>query len=106
MIRKAFYMELKPGRLEAYVKAHNPIPRELAAALKRCGVSNYSIFCHADRNVLICVFEADDEEKLAGLADCECCRVWWKEMTENLVVAVRGDEKAREEPMTEVFYLQ
>ena len=31
MIRKAFYMEVKPGCIEEYTKAHNPIPAELKA---------------------------------------------------------------------------
>lgn len=29
MIRKAFYMQVKPGCLDEYYKAHNPIPQEL-----------------------------------------------------------------------------
>ncbi|MBR2427491.1 MAG: L-rhamnose mutarotase, partial [Lentisphaeria bacterium] len=46
MIRKAFYMEVRPGHLAEYTHVHNPIPEELKAILKRHGVNNYSIFHH------------------------------------------------------------
>lgn len=76
MIRKAFYMELELGCREEYIRAHNPIPDELAAALKECGVANYSIFIHPVNDLLFGCLEAESEEKLARLADYECCRSW------------------------------
>lgn len=105
MIRKAFYMEVQPGRLDAYTRAHNPIPKELAAILKKHGVHNYSIFHHPGTNVMFGYMEVEDEAELAKLNDYECCHKWWKQMTENLVCARPGDLKAKEEPMQEVFHL-
>ena len=46
MIRKAFYMEVKPGCIEEYTKAHNPIPAELKEIMQNHGIHNYSIFHH------------------------------------------------------------
>ncbi len=105
MIRKAFYMEVKPGRLAEYTRAHNPIPEELGAILKKHGVHNYSIFQHPGSNVLFGYLEAEDEGQLAKINDYQCCHKWWKQMTENLVCAHPGDSKAKEEPMQEVFHL-
>lgn len=105
MIRKAFYLEVQPGRLEQYTQAHNPIPAELAAILKRHGVHNYSIFHHPGSNVMFAYLEAENEAELEKINDYECCHKWWKQMTENLVCASPGDLKAKEEPMREVFHL-
>lgn len=35
MIRKAFYMEVRPGKLGEYTHLHNPIPDELVYSRNR-----------------------------------------------------------------------
>ena len=105
MKRMAFYMELQPGHLEDYTKAHNPIPKDVEKVLKDHGVRNYSIFHHPGTNVMFGYMEVEDESRLAGIADYECSRKWWLKMTNFLVCAHPGDEQAKEEPMNEVFHL-
>ncbi len=106
MIRKAFYMEVKPDRIEEYTRAHNPIPEELAAIIRRHGVHNYSIFHHPGTNVMFGYMEIESEEEFARIGDYGRCHQWWKQMTENLVCATPGADKAKEEEMKEVFHLE
>ena len=80
MIRKAFYMEVRPGKLGEYTHLHNPIPDELAAILKRHGVSNYSIFHHPATNVMFGYLEIASEAEFEKIASYECCHKWWKLM--------------------------
>ncbi|MBO7148037.1 MAG: L-rhamnose mutarotase [Lentisphaeria bacterium] len=105
MIRKAFYMEVRPERLEEYTRAHNPIPQELEAVMKRHGIHNYSIYHHPGTNVMFGYMEIESEEEFAKVADYECAHKWWKQMTENLVCEYPGAPKAKEEPMNEVFHM-
>ena len=106
MIRKAFYMEVKPGCIEVYTKAHNPIPAELKAAMQRHGIHNYSIFHHPESNVLVGYMEIESEEEAAKMANYPFAHAWWKRMTQYLVCRNPGDAKAREEEMTQVFYME
>jgi len=106
MIRKGFYMEVKPGRIAEYTKAHNPIPKELEEIMKRHGIHNYSIFHHPETNVLFGYMEIEDEEEVKKVADYPCARAWWKRMTENLVCKHENDEKAREDEMVPVFFME
>ena len=105
MIRKAFYMEIRPGKLGDYTHLHNPIPDELAAILKRHGVSNYSIFHHPATNVMFGYLEIASEAEFEKIASYECCHKWWKLMTRYLVTDSPDSAKAKEEPMDEVFHL-
>lgn len=105
MIRKAFYMEVKPGCLDEYYKAHNPIPQELQEIMKRHGIHNYSIFHHPENNVLFGYMEIEKEEEFKKVADYPCARAWWKRMTAYLVCKNPGDDKAREEEMTQIFFM-
>ncbi len=105
MIRKAFYMEVKPGCIETYTKLHNPIPADLQAAMERHGIHNYSIFHHPESNVLFGYMEIDSEEEAQKVAEYPFAREWWKLMTNYLVCRNPGDEKAREEEMTPVFHM-
>ena len=105
MIRKAFYMKIRPGMIEEYRRAHNPIPAELAQTLKDHGISNYSIFYHPESDVLCGYLEITDPSFLKHLADHECCQTWWRKMCRYLETASPDAEKAREEEMVEVFHL-
>ena len=98
MIRKAFYMEVRPGKLGEYTHLHNPIPDELAAILKRHGVSNYSIFHHPATNVMFGYLEIASEAEFEKIASYECCHKWWKLMTRYLVTDSPDSAKAKEEP--------
>jgi len=106
MIRKGFYMEVQPGKIAEYTRAHNPIPAELEAVMKKHGIHNYSIFHHPETNVLFGYMEIEDEEEAGKVADYPCARAWWKKMTGLLVCKNPGDEKAREDEMTRIFFME
>ena len=106
MIRKAFYMEVKPGCIAEYTKAHNPIPEDLKDVMKKHGVHNYSIFHHPESNVLVGYMEIEDEEEVKKIASYPCAVAWWKRMTQYLVCRNTGDAKAREEEMSQVFFME
>ena len=106
MIRKAFYMEVKPGCIGEYTKAHNPIPQELKEVMQRHGIHNYSIFHHPESNVLVGYMEIESEEEAAKVANYPCAHAWWKRMTQYLVCRNPGDAKAREEEMKQVFFME
>ena len=105
MIRKAFLMEVKPGKIDEYEKSHNPIWPELHQAMKAHGIHNYSIFYHAKTNQLFGYVEIEDEEKLKKMAKNEVCKKWWLYMTNFLVADRKDAPKAKEEEMREVFYM-
>lgn len=105
MTRKAFHFRLKPGKLAAYVEAHNPVWPELRAAIKAHGVGNYSIFHDPEGDSLFGYLEIESEENFATLAREKVCQRWWKEMTELLACSREGADKADETEMNEVFHL-
>lgn len=106
MIRKAFYMEVKLDCVEEYIRLHNLIPSELKAVLQRHGVHNYSIFHHEQSHALFGYMEVENEENLLKIAEYPCARAWWKLMTQYLVCQNPEDTKAKEEPMTQVFFME
>ncbi|MEX2335770.1 MAG: L-rhamnose mutarotase [Fulvivirga sp.] len=105
MIRKAFLIKAKDGMITEYQKRHNPIWPELKEALKAHGISNYSIFLHEDTASFFCYLEIQDEETFLRLAETKVCQDWWVYMTEVLVCENNKSVKAKEDILTEVFYL-
>ena len=70
MIRKAFVMSVNEGSEAEYERRHNPIPEDLARALKEGGAHNYSIFLDAETNLLFAYVEIEDEAQMGcRLAD-------------------------------------
>ena len=104
MIRKAFYMEVKPGCIEEYTKAHNPIPAELKAAMQRHGIHNYSIFHHPESNVLVGYMEIESEEEWAKQADEPINRKWWDFMAD--IMETNPDNSPVCEDLHLVFHLE
>lgn len=105
MVRKGFLMEVKPGKISEYTRAHNPIPEDLREVLKQHGVSNYSIFHDAGRGLLFGCAEIEDEEMFSRLSESPVCRRWWKRMTEYLVSETPDADKAIEDELREVFHM-
>jgi L-rhamnose mutarotase len=105
MVRKAFVIQAKPGMAAEYQRRHNPIWPELEAALKRHGVSNYSIFLREDTGELFGYLEVADEALFQKIAETEVCRRWWRYMTEVLVSESADSPKAKEDMLGEIFHL-
>ena len=106
MIRKAFCMEVKPGKIDEYEKSHNPISPELHAILKNHGIRNYSIYHHKTSNTLFGYMEIEDEAKFNAIAQTDTCRKWWRHMKKFLVSDSKDNVKAREDELREVFHME
>ncbi|MFC1452706.1 L-rhamnose mutarotase [Verrucomicrobiota bacterium] len=106
MIRKAFLMEVRPGKEAEYERRHNPIWPELQEIFRTHGVHNYSIFLHEKTAQLFGYVEIESEERWNSIADTAVCRKWWGEMKMFLVSDSEDSPKAREEELREVFHLE
>jgi L-rhamnose mutarotase len=76
--RKAFIMSVNAGAEEEYEERHNPIWPDLEKVLKDYGVSNYSIFLHAETRHLFGYAVIKSEEQWAFIASTDICHKWWK----------------------------
>jgi L-rhamnose mutarotase len=102
-IRKAFVMSVHPGAEQEYEKRHNPIWPELEKALKDHGVSNYSIFLHAETHQLFGYAEIENEEQWTAIASTAVCQKWWKHMGD--AMPSNPDHSPVSSPLPEVFHL-
>lgn len=103
MIRKAFLMPILPDTHDEYARRHRPIWDELAATLKAHGVSNYSIFQDASRNLLFAYAEIEDEARWQAIAATPICRKWWDSLKE--LMPTNPDNSPVSEPLPEIFHL-
>ena len=56
--RSAFVLQVRPDRVDEYVRAHREVWPEMLDALRGAGIRNYTIFRHG--NQMFGYFEADD----------------------------------------------
>jgi L-rhamnose mutarotase len=85
--RSAFVLQIRPGKVEAYVEAHRRVWPELLEALRAAGIRNYSIF--RSGNQAFGYFEADDLQRAgAYLAAQEVSSRWQDAMAELLAERV------------------
>ena len=102
MIRKAFVMSVNAGCEAVYERRHNPIWPELEATLRVRGVSNYSIFLHAETRQLFAYAEIESEERWQAIAMTDVCRRWWAHMRE--IMPANADASPVSTPLREVFH--
>ena len=103
MIRKGFVMSVNPDRHKEYEDRHTPIWPELEAVLKAHGVSNYSIFLHAETDQLFAYAEIESEEKWASIADEAICQKWWQYMGD--IMPSNPDSSPVSTDLREVFHI-
>jgi L-rhamnose mutarotase len=103
MLRKAFVMEVHPGREAEYQARHAPIWQELADTLRAHGVLSYSIFLHPTTRQLFAYAEIESEAAWAAIASTPVCQRWWQSMRELMPSHPDGSPVAL--PLTEVFHL-
>ena len=106
MLRKAFLMQVKLGKIDEYKKEHNPIWPELQEVFKKHGINSYSIFYHNDTEQLFGYVEFEDEEQFRLIAETDVCRRWWLHMKNFLVSNSDESIKAKEEELEEIFHIQ
>ena len=81
--RTAFVLQVRPDRLEEYLRAHQDVWPEMLDALRAAGVRNYTIF--RDDNRMFGYFEADDLGAASEyLARQDVCTRWQDAMAELL----------------------
>jgi L-rhamnose mutarotase len=102
--RYAFILKLRPGTQNAYDKAHESVPPELIALLKRVGISEYSIF-RRDRLLFLALTVGDFERAWQEIERDPAYKTWQKIM-EPFFEAVSDLRPGERFPMMdEVFYL-
>ena len=82
MKRFAFKMHLKPGCREEYIKRHNAIWPELAALIKKGGVSDYSIFLDEETGILFGVQKQSGEQSSQDMGTDPVVAKWWAYMAD------------------------
>jgi L-rhamnose mutarotase len=95
--RSAFVLQVRPERIEEYVRAHREVWPEMLDALRAAGIRNYTIFRHGNR--MFGYFESDDLEAAAQyMAEQEVSTRWQDAMAELLESRVpEGGPPALEE---------
>lgn len=103
MQRHAFKMYLEAGRAADYRARHDAIWPELAALLRRVGVSNYSIHLDAETGVLFAYLERRDDHAMEELRTHPVMRRWWDHMKD--IMRTNADGSPLAEPLEEMFHL-
>lgn len=103
MIRKAFVMRLHATAHEEYRRRHDAIWPELAQALRDHGVTSYSIFLDAARNLLFAYVELASLERWNALATTEVCRRWWVFMRD--IMETHADASPVSDDLVEMFHI-
>ena len=96
-------MKLFPGMAVEYKRRHDDIWPELAALLRRTGVSEYSIFLDESTNDLFGVLRCVDATVLDRLPDDPIVKKWWEAMKD--VMETNPDNSPISLSLREVFYL-
>ncbi len=96
-------MKLFPGMAVEYKRRHDDIWPELAALLRRTGVSEYSIFLDESTNDLFGVLRCVDVTALDRLPDDPIVKKWWAAMKD--VMETNPDNSPVSLSLREVFYL-
>ncbi len=103
MQRVAFRIKIFTGMAVEYKRRHDDIWPELAALLRRTGVSEYSIFLDESTNDLFGVLRCVDANALNRLPDDPIVKKWWASMKD--VMETNTDNSPVSLSLREVFYL-
>ena len=103
MKRNAFKMKLKPGVAAEYKKRHDEIWPELAAELRKAGISDYSIFLDEETLTLFAVQKLTDKNTASDLPDNPVVRKWWNAMAP--FMETNPDKSPVAKQLREVFHL-
>lgn len=75
-------MTLLPGFEDEYEKRHDEIWPELLAALKKAGVSDYSIFLEKESSKLFAVLKRTSDHNMDELPLEPIVKKWWAYMAD------------------------
>ena len=103
MEKIAFKMQLNPGMADEYQRRHDAIWPELATALKRAGIRDYSIFLDPETDTLFGVLWRSADHGMDALPAQPIMQKWWAHMAD--VMATSSDDSPIVEPLKLVFHL-
>jgi L-rhamnose mutarotase len=98
----AFRMQLKPGVAAEYKARHDDLWPDLAEALTKAGIYDYSIFLDEETMALFAVLRLRPDHDRDALPHQPVMRRWWDHMAD--LMLVRDDNRPREWPLTPVFH--
>ena len=98
----AHKLKLKPGMAEEYRKRHDAIWPELAAAIRRAGISDYSIFFDEETNTLFAVQTLALNHTAAELRQTPILQKWWAYMAP--LMEVNPDNSPVRTPLKLLFH--
>lgn len=101
--RIAFRMNLDAGQAEEYESRHDAIFPELAEALSRAGISDYSIWHDPESNHLFAILTRSDDHAMDRLTDLEIVKRWWAHMAD--IMETDADNVPVQVPLKRVFLL-
>ena len=96
-------MKLKPGFEQEYKIRHDEIWPELAAELKKAGISDYSIYLDEETHLLFAVHQLADNHTSANLPQNVIVKKWWKYMSD--IMEVNPDNSPVVVDLEPVFHL-
>lgn len=92
--RFAQIVKVKPEFIDEYIKIHNPIPTAIAECIRRCNISDYSIFFDG-HDTLYATFKyngADFEADMEQMRHDPETLKWW-EMTDRMQTSFNEESK-------------
>lgn len=101
--RIAFRMKVHPGKIAEYRKRHDELWPEMAEALRKAGVSDYTIWHDPETDMLFATLVRADDHSMADLPRTEANKRWWKFMRD--VMDYNDDGAPTVVPLERVFFL-
>ncbi len=102
--RYAFLMRIKPELKAEYKKAHDEIWPDMARAIRRSGIRNYSIYFREDGTLFAYLEAPDPAGAFAWLGKTEVNTRWQKAMDKYFVKKDSQTLGADVVPLEEVFH--
>jgi L-rhamnose mutarotase len=103
MQKHAFRMQLHPGQAAEYRRRHDAIWPDLVAALRKAGVSDYSIYLDPETNDLFAVLSRTDDNAMDDLPSFPVMQRWWAHMAD--IMATNPDGSPVVTPLEPMFHL-
>jgi L-rhamnose mutarotase len=100
----AFRMQLKPGVAVEYERRHDELWPDLAEALRKAGIHDYSIFLDEETMSLFAVLRLKPDNAKDALPLEPVMKRWWDYMAD--LMEVHPNNKPREWPLKPVFYFE
>ena len=94
-------MVLNPGQAAEYKRRHDAIWPELTTALRKAGVSDYTIWLDPETNHLFATLLLAEDNSLADVPKTEINRRWWDFMAD--IMAYDDNNQPVQAPLEKMF---